>query len=194
MSTIVITPPSIEPLTLEEALQHLRADAGAEDALVSALITAAREAAEHRTGRALMLQTRQTTLDAFPVGIRLDGAPVVDVLSITYTATDGVDVVLDPADYTLDTLSTPAWVVPAYGVSWPSTLCTVNAVRVVYRCGYSTSATPATARAAVPAGIRQWMLLAIGDMYTRRAAGSDRPSVQHHFVDRLLDPHTVWTL
>jgi hypothetical protein len=67
-------------------------------------------------------------------------------------------------------------------------------VRVRYRAGYSTSATAATAQAAVPAALRQWMLLAVGDMYERRAASSDKPAVRHDFVDALLDRYRIWSL
>ena len=120
--------------------------------------------------------------------------PVIDVTSVTYTAADGSSTVLASTDYTLDARSEPARLVPAYGLSWPTTQASIAAVRVVYRAGYSTSATAATAQAAVPAALRQWMLLAVGDMYERRAASSDKPAVRHDFVDALLDRYRIWSL
>ena len=46
----------------------------------------------------------------------------------------------------------------------------------------------------MPAAIRQWMLLAIGDMYERRTASGERPAVRHDFVDALLDRYRIWSL
>ena len=204
MTTRVTTAPTVEPLTLAEAKVHLRedlTDAG-NDALITSLIVAAREACEHRVRRALMLQSLEATLDAFPsasarnpdAAIELIMPPVIDVTSVTYTAADGTSTVLSSSAYTVDVRSEPARLVPAYGLSWPATQPSIAAVRVVYRAGYSTSATAATAQAAVPAALRQWMLLAVGDMYERRAASSDKPAVRHDFVDALLDRYRIWSL
>ena len=204
MTTRVTTAPTVEPLTLAEAKVHLRedlTDAG-NDALITSLIVAAREACEHRVGRALMLQSLEATLDAFPAAttdnpdaaIELVMPPVIDITSVTYTATDGTSTVLSSGAYELDARREPARLVPAYGTSWPATRDVTAAVRVRYRSGYSTSATASVAQAAVPAAIRQWMLLAIGDMYERRTASGERPAVRHDFVDALLDRYRIWSL
>lgn len=50
---ITVTPAATEPVTLEEAKAHLRIEHDADDALISALISAARESVERFTGRAL---------------------------------------------------------------------------------------------------------------------------------------------
>jgi hypothetical protein len=39
--------------------------------------------------------------------------------------------------------------------------------------------------------IKQWVLLAIGDMYEHREASTDKPAVTLDFADRLLDRYTV---
>ena len=204
MNTRTTTAPTVEPLTLAETKVHLREDLteAGNDALITSLIAVARQACEHRVQRALMLQTLEATLDAFPcasarnpdAAIELIMPPVIDVTSVTYTAADGSSTVLASTDYTLDARSEPARLVPAYGLSWPTTQASIAAVRVVHRAGYSTSATAATAQAAVPAALRQWMLLAVGDMYERRAASSDKPAVRHDFVDALLDRYRIWSL
>ncbi len=177
MNTRTTTAPTVEPLTLAETKVHLRedlTDAG-NDALITSLIAVARQACEHRVQRALMLQTLEATLDAFPcasarnpdAAIELIMPPVIDITSVTYTAANGSSTVLASTDYTLDARSEPARLVPAYGLNWPDTQNSIAAVRVVYRAGYSASATAATAQAAVPAALRQWMLLFVEMLETK---------------------------
>ena len=97
--------------------------------------------------------------------------------------TPGTQVVLSAQDYVVDAASEPGWVVPAIGTRFPETQG-INAVVVTYVAGYGASATD------VPPPIRQWVLLAIGDLYDQyRALGSDKPTVPNHFADALLDPY-----
>lgn len=169
MRVEVITPPANEPVTLAEAKLHLRVDHTDEDALITALITAAREAAEHRTGRALITQTIRQTCDvADPLDMRR--WPVQSITSVTVD-----DVLIDSADYEA-IVGDQAQIEGLSGT---------EAV-IVYNAGYGATG------ASVPAGIRQWMLLQIGAMYANREAAG---GVQVHslpFVDGLLDPFRTW--
>ena len=171
-----------EPVTLDEAKLHLRVDGTDENALISAMISAARESCEDRIEGAIPVTGWKLTLDAFPDAIRLPRAPIASVESVKYLDADGVQQTLSALDYLVDTVSTPGYIVPAYGKAWPETRDQINAVEVEYTAG---GAAPAHA-------IKAWMLLAIGDMYANREASSDRPAVAHGFADRLLDPFRVW--
>lgn len=68
MATKRVTPPAIEPVTLDEAKAHLRVDINAEDSLITRLISDAREWVERFLRRSLITQTWALYLDAFPVG------------------------------------------------------------------------------------------------------------------------------
>jgi uncharacterized phiE125 gp8 family phage protein len=196
MTTRIITQPSIEPVTLAEAKLHLKEDLVSvdNDARISALISAARQAVEHSMGRAIMLQTLETTLDEFPDAIQLDWPPIIDITSVEYTASDGIATALSSVSYTLDNANEPGWLVPAYGYSWPATQCSINAVRVRYRAGYSTSGVAATAQAAVPTGIKYAILLEVGTRYKLGAADDAAPALRHDFARHLLDPFKIYTL
>jgi uncharacterized phiE125 gp8 family phage protein len=142
------TPPTVEPLSLQEAKDHLRLDGDMEDTHISALIAAARGWVEGFWGRQLAAATFKLTLDAFPTdngAITLPSPPLIAVTSIAYVDTNGTTQTLSTSDYTVDSESEPARIVPAYGEDWPDTREQVNAVAVTYRAGY---AAPFTAVAA----------------------------------------------
>jgi uncharacterized phiE125 gp8 family phage protein len=176
-------PPAVEPVTLAQAKTHLRVDHNDDDAYIEGLITVARQAAEDRTERTLINTTWRLTLDSFPDAIPLPMPPTWSVSSVAYTDTSGTQVVLNAQDYVVDTVSEPGWIVPAIGKTFPATLG-INSVVVTYVAGYGTNG------ADVPAPIRQWVLLAVGDLYDQyRSLGSEKPSVPNHFADALLDPY-----
>ena len=188
MTLKLITAPATEPITLAEAKAHLRCGDD-EDALINALIVAAREAAEHELGRALVTQTWERVVDAFPaVELELGMPPVQSITSVTYIDTAGALQTLSASAYTLDPTTPPGWALPATGYTWPATLDTANAVRVRFSAGYG-------AAAAVPAGIKAWILLRLGTLYKHRegvVTGVTVAEVPGGFVDRLLDPYRTW--
>ena len=171
-----------EPITLPEAKLHLRVDGTDEDTLITALISAARETCEDRIEGSIPVTGWKLTLDAFPDAIRLPRAPIASVESVKYLDADGVQQTLSALDYLVDTVSTPGYIVPAYGKAWPETREQINAVEVEYTAGSATT----------PAALKAWMLLAVGEMYANREASSERPSVAHGFAERLLDPFRYW--
>lgn len=187
MSYQLITPPAEEPVTLAEAKLHLRVDSADDDALIGALIVAARQQAEHLTGRALCTQTWDVILDAFPEAFKLSYPPVQSVVEVVYLDSDGASQSLTLADTLLDKTSTPGYLVPAYGKAWPESYCVPNAVRVRYVCGYGTAAD-------VPPGIKAWMLLSVGTLYAQRESfvvGQAMP-LPDRFWQGLLDPFRVY--
>lgn len=184
MNPIRITPPAAEPVTLAEAKLHLRVTDAAEDALIALYITAARESCEDRLDTTLPTTSWRLTLDAFPDAIRLVRGPLASVDAVRYIDANGALQTLAPQDYTVDTASTLGYVVPTYGKAWPATRDQVNAVEVDFTAG----------RASVPAPLKAWMLLAVGDMYANREGSTDKPTVPHSFADRLLDPYRTWVV
>jgi uncharacterized phiE125 gp8 family phage protein len=185
MALTKITDASVEPVTLAEAKAHCRIDTSDDDAYLTTLITVARTEAENRMQRTLMTSTWRLLLDFFPDAIRLPMPRVIGVTSLQYVDLDGVLTTLDPSMYSVDVGSEPGWVVPAWDQEWPDTRAQINAVSVLYTAGYGTSA------ALVPAPLRQWILLAVGEMYEQRERGADKPSVPHQFVDGLLDTYRI---
>lgn len=193
MALKLITPPTAEPVSLQEAKLHLRliadpADTSVhpDDDLIRSLIVAARQGAEHLTGRALMPQTWELALDSFEDEIRPPNPPLVSVTSVKYTDTAGAEQTLDPSAYKVDDYSEPARLVPAYGTTWPAMRSEPNAVRVRYTAGYQDAA-------AVPAQVRSWILLRVGTLYEHREDVAAGITVgETPFVGGLLDPYRIW--
>lgn len=169
----VITASTTEPITLAEAAENLRVPAGSESpadypesALIRRLITAARHSCEQELEMSLVAKTMEVAQDSFYPGcIALPMGPVRSIVSVTYVDLSGDDQVVDDGDYRLDPYT--GSLLTAYGVSWPSTRCDLNSVRVRYTAGYPTEDSPAEV---VPAPIIQAMHLFIGHYFTNREA------------------------
>lgn len=182
----VITPVAVEPVTVAEAKLHLRVDNSDEDALIGALITAAREYGEHYTGCALAPATLEMSLDEFPADlIELDMPPVASITSIKYTDASGVEQTLDPSKYAFSAYGQARNVSLTYGNSWPVTRAIPDAVRIRYVTGYTT--TPKAARAAI--------LLTIGHLYENRESVGTNTAMELPLGARsLFDTVKVWSL
>lgn len=143
MGLIQVTGPAAEPLSLTEVKNHLRVDDTDSDALITALIAAARREAEAITRRSLVLQTWDYALDDWPRDeiIVLPKSPLRGVVSISYVAPDGVAQTLAASDYTVDRASDPARIVPAYGTAFPAVRDHVNSIAVRVKVGYAVRVT-----------------------------------------------------
>lgn len=156
---IVIEAPSVEPITLQEAKNHLNELLADYDDTISALIKAARVAAENYTGRALITQTLGLAIDVFSKQIEIPKPPLQQVNSITYIDESGQPQILSPSVYVVDTKSTPGRVVFNSGQSWPATLSIPSAIVIEYVSGYGDN--PGD----VPESIRQGMKLYLSKYY-----------------------------
>lgn len=189
---IVITGPSVEPVSLEFVKSHCVVSGSDDDALLSTMIAAARRKLEQRTGAVVMERTLEVRFDAFPNGpIRLDTGPVRAIEWVKYTDGAGQDQTLSSVLYTLDNSAQYGYVIPVYGTDWPSTLDTPNAVRVRYPAGVAQDASD------VPENLRLWIAIQVATYYRNREAfvqGVSVADVPDRFVDSLLDDFTRITV
>lgn len=170
--------PAIEPITRAEAKRHCRMDTDItdEDTDVDVWIQAAREWCEDFTGRAMIDQTWELWLPAFPCGaIYLPKPPLIDVVSIYYINTSGDLTLLAADQYDVDSSFEPEpRIVPSWGNGWPGTRVEPGAVRVRFRAGYADrTGSPTEGTDRVPAALRQAMKLVIGHINEHRESVVD---------------------
>lgn len=160
----LITPPAAEPVSLTEAKSHLRVVNSAEDADINRYIEVARDQVEMITRRALVTQTWELVLQAFPAStvIKLPKAPLQSVTSVKYTTLAGVESTFDSSNYLVDTVSQPGRIRLRHDKAWPGDeLQEINGVVIRFVAGYG-------AAAAVPVWAKQAILLYVGDFYENR--------------------------
>jgi uncharacterized phiE125 gp8 family phage protein len=201
----VLTAPTSEPVTLEQAKAHCRIDNDADDALVTMYLEGARLEAEAYLNRALFTQQLQfnvtwappptatplvpQSLITFPLNwpplvkqpVYLPRAPAVSVESITWGPIYDMQVA-DPDDYDLNLLVEPGYVAvkPQLLPKIPQQSMSIN-----YTAGWSDG--DATA---IPAPVRMAILVGTAHYYEQRG---DVPADMPQAFYRLLDPYRLWT-
>lgn len=188
MGLRLITPPAAA-VTLAEAKLFLRVVDPDEESLIEGFVDAATGYVEQYLGRALMDQTWELVLDAFPSAtpaldslwwlpqpatsgggaIRIPKPPLIEVVSVKYVDPTGNEQLVASSDYYVDNVTQPyGWVVPQGGsLSWPATLDAINSVTVRFRAGYldQTNSPPSEN---IPRDIKSALLMAVGAFYENR--------------------------
>lgn len=181
--------PSVVPITLAQAKQHLNVDTSDDDAVITMLIAAARQYAEQLTRSSFITQQWSLVLDAFPCYAQfLEHGPVQSIASITYLDMNNTAQTVAPANYAVELTGLLARVAPKFGQIWPPTLPQIGAVTVSFTAGYGPTAND------VPAGLVHWMKMRIGTLYEHREEVVSARGVNVTplaFVDGLLDPYRL---
>ncbi|MGE4352328.1 MAG: head-tail connector protein [Bdellovibrionales bacterium] len=192
MSYRLVTPPSLEPVTLDEVKAYARIDDTAEDALLSGLISVARQWCEGFTRRAFISQGWVKSVSRLPKTDRivLPRAPLVSVESVTvYDDADNGEV-WDSANYFVDTQNEPGGIVLRSGACWPVPGRSAQGVSIVYTVGYGTSAE------AVPAALRLAVKQLALHFYEHRSEAVVGESVARIplGIEALLTPYRLLTV
>lgn len=194
----LVTPSGFRAVPVETAKAHTRIDHDAEDELVGAYIDAATEHAENFTRRALVEQTWEWHGVDWPAFLwRLPKPPALSVDAVEYLDPDGALQTLATSVYDVSLpagpKAAPGVIALAYQQVLPSIRCGVlGAVRVRFTAGYVASpADEAAASAAIPAAIRQAIMVGAAELYERRTetlVGAGIPAPVAFTMRRLLWP------
>lgn len=147
----------------------------AESDVLTSFLVAARETCELYTGRALITQTWEYLLDAFPAAdfIQLPLPPLQSTTFFKYLNSAGEETELvEDTDFLEDSASFRGRLVLPYGGSWPSlNLWPVHPITIRFVAGYGDAAS------AVPRRYRQGIKLLAALWYRNREAVSVRDAV-----------------
>jgi uncharacterized phiE125 gp8 family phage protein len=121
MSATLLIPPSAEPWSVAEAKAYLRVEHGDDDAIITALIAAARGHVEALSRRALLVQRWRFVLDAWPANgrFRTRMGPLRSVVAARVFDAAGsahsIDVATLVVDAAADVIASPSWSMPLPG-------------------------------------------------------------------------------
>jgi len=183
----IVTEPSREPLTVDNAKDYLRIDESFNDdnAMILMHIAAARERFQEATGQVLVPTEFQAAFDNWPDDnvIRLFKVPLLSVTGITYYDTQGNEQTLSADDLHIDAVSKPARLVPVAG-RWPSVDGRPGGIKLRFTSGY--------ADGKVPKFIKHALLLMVGHFYDNRTEVTpEQLNVMPRGVDSVIEMYSV---
>jgi uncharacterized phiE125 gp8 family phage protein len=163
MSSILLTPPAVEPISLADAKAFLRIDHADDDAVIAALIASARSQVEAGTRRALIAQTWRLLRDRWPADGRIAvlPAPFIALLAARVFDAEGAAQPIDPGAFAADTAAAPATLAFAPG-ALPAPGKRVGGIEIDVSVGYGAAA------ADVPAPLVQAIRLLVAHWYENR--------------------------
>lgn len=148
--------------TTAEAKDFLKVDTTADDTLIDNLIKAATQSCEIYTNRYFLDTLVTQHADKWSDINTLYKSPVSSITHIKYYDSNDSLQTLAASNYILDNASKPARIGLAVDGELPTLADRINAVEVKYTVGYGTASTD------VPDGIKQAVLLTIGNWYENR--------------------------
>lgn len=191
MSVVVVDPPEGPIISLEMAKSHLRVDHDDDDELIASLVAAAMkhvDGPDGWLGRALLTQTLEARFSAFCDELSLPYPPIVEVESVMYDDSDGVEQTVDADLYRVVGLPRLPRLEIVYGESWPTSRDQSEAIRVRYIAGYGDEPDD------VPEPIRHGLLLLVGHLYEHREeviVGTSAVAMPAA-SEALLMPYRIW--
>jgi len=160
----VVTPATSNPLTLTETKTHLKVDTTADDTFITNLIRSATSSAQEYTNRFFIATTIQQYGDKWEDISNLFKSPVASVTVIKYVDPSGSLQTLSTDVYFVDDVNKPARIGLKPNQSFPEIIDRLNAIYVEYVVGIAAGPDE------VDEGIRQALLLTIGNWYQNRQA------------------------
>ena len=178
----LITPPTMQPISLSEAKLQLTVSSEEEENRISALVKSATSWVEAYLRRQLISATYDLILDEFPKVIYIEKSPITVITSIKYYDGSNVLQTLSASYYNADIDSEPARIQEAYGYTWPDTYDRFGAVQIRFTAGYANAAS-------VPDTIKDGIYLLLTHLFDNR--GDEARRIPRVIMD-VLEPFRLY--
>ena len=197
MILTTITGPAELAVSVDEAKGHSYISGTDDDLMIERMLKTAISLVETLAGAALVTQTLERRLEAWPTGeehepgdgqnwIYCPRYPLVSVSSVKYTDSAGTEQTWSSDNYIVDVYSQPGRIWLGYGAGWPSaTLRPGPSIAVRYVAGFGDAAD-------VPDALKSAVLLYFGDLYEHREQTVLQPGVTKATVDAALSLVRNW--
>ena len=161
--SLVVTTAAVNPLfTTAQAKAHLKVDVSDDDTIIDNIVLAATQSCEIFTNQYFIDTVVTQYSDTWNDFYTLYKSPVASITHVKYYDSNDSQQTLASSNYILGHYSKPARIGVAVGGTLPNLSDRINAVEVKYTVGYGTASSD------VPEGIRQAVLLTIGNFYQNR--------------------------
>ncbi len=192
ISSLLLTAPAIEPLSLAEAKAFLRVETGDDDDVIAALIAGARIHVEAQTRRALITQSWRLSVDAWPDDGRLIvlPAPLQTLTAARVYDFDNAAQTHDTAAFVLDKGASALIFAPNFA-TWalPAPGRMSAGIELDVTVGYGDAAVDA------PEPLRQAIRLLVAHWYENRGLlTADTATVLPQTVAALITPYRMLSL
>lgn len=161
MEILVVTPPTIEPITYSEAKEQARIDIDAEQSLIESYISAARFYCEKIQNKTYLTTTKKVIYDGYNFPLKLPHPPIQSIDKVEFQQKDGTIVEWDASNYIADTSGKFGWIRLAENYSVPDDLSDINTLQVTFIAGKSTADE-------VPANVEQSVKMLVAMWYEKR--------------------------
>lgn len=160
--TVLVTAPSVEPITRTEAKAHLNVTSSTKDGYIDSLITTVRRGVERYLKRALITQTWKVYYNNWDNCLKIPFPKLQSVTHVKYRDLEGVEQTLPTTQYWVTNTEDPGSIVRAYGVTFPELQYgRPDSIEIQFVAGYGLAAD-------VPDDIKHAMKLWLTDLFDHR--------------------------
>jgi len=190
VSLYLLTPPTSEFVTLDDAKAALRLDDDRFDALLPGLIASARQVAEQECARGFVEQTWRAELADWPLATDVLAVYRPTACAISYWNTSSAWATLSTSDYVYAANGAGTVLAPALtATGWPTlgTVAVGPRVRIDLTTGVESSAVDT-----VPECVRTYICALVGQMLQTPELSATQAAQAHPLLARLLDSQRIF--
>jgi uncharacterized phiE125 gp8 family phage protein len=181
MGLVITVEPAEEPVTLAEASLFMRYTGSLQNAVVTALIVAARKDVESWTNKTMVTTTYEYYTNNLYDEILIPTGTIQSIASITYQDSADATQTLTSTLYKLDNKSIQNKVFRDPLESYPQVLVQPNAVKITFDAGFGAAST-------VPENLKTVIKMRVAELFEHREANTTASRQPNEAMMAILSP------